>query len=91
MLAYGSGTSMAALARNYCVKRETISHLLRRSGIPLRQPRVLDKAGSREASKLYDQGWSLARIGDHLGFDPETIRQHLKRHGVVMRSPNQPR
>jgi lambda repressor-like predicted transcriptional regulator len=91
MLAYGSGTTMAALAKDHGVKRETISHLLRRSGIPLRHTRVLDDVGIREASKLYTAGWSLARIGDHLGFDPETIRQHLKRHGVVMRSPHHPR
>ena len=40
------------------------------------------------AVRLYDEGWSLERIGQQLKFDNETIRKHLKRGGVVMRSPN---
>lgn len=87
LLAYRARASIADLAKQHGVRCSTISELLRRSGIPIRVARVLDDAGVHEAARLYQLGWSLARVGTHLGFDAETIRQHLKRHGVQPRSP----
>jgi hypothetical protein len=79
---------MATIAQQHGVKRAAISHLLKQAAIPIREQRILDQAGLLEAARLYGSGWSLARVGGRLGFDPETIRQHLRRHGVVMRDPH---
>ncbi len=40
-----------------------------------------------DAVYLYEQGWSLVRIGERHGVDPETVRQRLRARGVVMRDP----
>jgi IS30 family transposase len=38
-----------------------------------------------QAAELYQQGWSLARIGSHLGVDGTTVWKELRRLGVHMR------
>ena len=86
--AYQAGASMAALARQYRVRRETISSIVRQAGLPVRMPLTISPEQVEIAVRLYDEGWSLERIGQQLKFDNETIRKHLKRCGVVMRSPN---
>jgi transposase-like protein len=41
-----------------------------------------------QAVQLYNRGLSLQRIGEQLGWDHNTIYRHLKKRGVVMRSPS---
>jgi hypothetical protein len=82
---------MADLAKDHCLQRKSVSALLRRAGVPIRARRLPSEAVIKEAIRLYEQGWSLARIGDRLEFDHQTIRRHLMLRGVVMRSPNHPR
>jgi hypothetical protein len=79
---------MAALANQYGVRRSTISDLLKRSAVPIREQRQLEEHDLTQAITLYTEDWPLARIGAHLGFDAETIRQKLKQHNVEMRSPH---
>lgn len=86
--AYEAGQTMASLARQYGVKRETISHLLRRSGVEIRQRRVISQAEVDEAVRLYRNGLSLVAIGKQLRWDPKTIHRQLKKRGAVMRGPN---
>lgn len=38
-----------------------------------------------EAVRLYAEGWSLARVGAHLGVDFSTVGKWLKEVGVVAR------
>jgi len=79
---------MAALGRQYQVRRGTISSIVRQAGLRVRITRTIGEEQIQEAARLYGLGWSLERIGTHLDFDDETIRKHLRRCGVVMRSPH---
>ena len=38
-----------------------------------------------DAERLYHQGWSLARIGDHMNVTADTVRTRLLQRGVTMR------
>lgn len=40
-----------------------------------------------EAKRLYQQGMSYRSIGEKLGFAPGSVHYHLKKEGVVSRSP----
>ena len=77
-----------SLARQYNVRREAISKLLRRSGVTIRKLRTISEAQVDEAVQLYATGLSAARIADRLGFDQATIHNHLKKRGVTMRGPH---
>ena len=41
-----------------------------------------------EATRLYEQGWSLARLGDRFGVDAETVRRALRKAGIPLRARN---
>ena len=86
--AYAGGGSMAALARTYSVRRETISKVIRDAGLQVRQQRAISQRQIDEAAALYREGWSLARLAERYGFDGQTIHTHLKQAGVVMRGPH---
>jgi hypothetical protein len=38
-----------------------------------------------DAVHLYDSGWSLVRIGEHLKVDPTTVLSRLRARGVSTR------
>jgi len=48
------------------------------------RPKLVD-AALHEAIRLYGQGWSLARVGDHFGVGGETVRRALRLAGVPVR------
>ena len=83
--AYTAGASMADLAKGYGVRRQSISHLLRRSGVPVRERSVMTSDEVDQAVLLYAQGLSLEQIGLRLGWFNTTIYRQLKRRGVRMR------
>ena len=85
---YESGRSMASLAAEYGVKRESISKLLRRSGVVIRERRQMNQEQIDESVRLYESGLSLEQIGARLGWDHNTIYRQLKKRGVHMRGPN---
>lgn len=78
---------MYALARRYEICTSTVSGLIRRHGVPARAQRTFTAADLEAASGLYQQSLSFGRGGDRLGFDTETIRKHLRRHGVPIPRP----
>jgi hypothetical protein len=41
----------------------------------------------KEASRLYTEGWWLARLGERYGCAADTVRLALLRSGMVMRRP----
>ncbi len=86
--AYVDGASMGELAREYGVRRVSISGLLRREGVAIRVRRVMSQAEVDSAVQLYAGGLSLQKIGDQLGWDHKTVYGQLKKRGVVMRGPN---
>lgn len=38
-----------------------------------------------DAIHLYDIGWSLARVGEHLRVDPTTVLNRLRERGIPTR------
>lgn len=83
---YQAGATVYDVAAQFGIARQTVSGILKHHGVPLRRqglsPEQID-----QASRLYHSGWSLARIGDHLGADAEIVRQRLRQRGVRMRDP----
>jgi lambda repressor-like predicted transcriptional regulator len=75
LLTYQQGDSMATLARRFRVRRQTVSELLHRSGLPVREQRAISGDEVAHATALYLAGQSLATVGDQLGYDAETIRR----------------
>jgi hypothetical protein len=80
---------MAALATVHGITRETVSVVLKRNGVPIRQLRRLDGRGLKRAIRLYEQGWSTERVGADLGFDAKTIANQLKAAGVQVRDAHE--
>jgi lambda repressor-like predicted transcriptional regulator len=84
--AYRAGMTIKELAQRYGVHRTTVSTMLRRSNVELRQ-RGLAASEVTEATRLFQRGWSLARLGARYAVDDMTVRRYLLLAGVVMRSP----
>lgn len=84
VVAYQSGATLQELAGRYRVRRDTVSLLLERAGVP-RRYRRLNPADVEGAVRLYRSGQSLATIGKQLRVEPSTVRDYLVRTMVVMR------
>lgn len=82
--AYKTGKTVYVLAAEYDCHRVTISAVLRRQGVALRRtsptPEQID-----EMVHLYETGYSLAKVGDRLGFNATTVLSQLKMRGVATR------
>ena len=79
-----AGATTCALADPFGIDRRTVSTILHRYGVPKRRyglsPDQVD-----EAIRLYDAGWSLARVSEHLGVDPATVLNRLREGGIRAR------
>lgn len=62
----------------------TVSQVLKRHGVMLRR-RSLAPVQIDEAVRLYESGWSLARIARKFDVDPTTVHNRLRERGVRMR------
>jgi DNA invertase Pin-like site-specific DNA recombinase len=82
--AYQSGADMKQLAIKFGVHRTTVAGWLRRLGIPLRRQGIQDN-DIPAAIRLYQQGWSLVRLGEHFACDAETVRQAFKQANIARR------
>lgn len=82
-----SGMSIYQLAEKHGCHRDTISSLLKRSGITVTKTRMND-ATAQGAAKLYCSGLTLKQVGEHLGFSESVIRRTLLKSGVQMRKPH---
>jgi DNA-directed RNA polymerase specialized sigma24 family protein len=85
--AYHDGKTIKELAQQYGVHRTTVSALMRRSDVPQRL-RGLAAGDLGTAALLYEQGWSLARLGERFSVDAATVWRALRAAGVVMRPPS---
>lgn len=81
--AYTQGDTIEELATTFGVHRTTVLAHLERRGAQRRSGVVTKNID--EASRLYEQGWSLARVGEHFGVDGETVRRALRAAGVTLR------
>lgn len=83
--AYGGGTSVSELSRQFKVSRGRVRTILTNYGsIPCRrQPVSSDQL--TQAVSLYAQGLSVATIAIQLGLTPRTLNTHLRKAGVTLR------
>lgn len=81
---YQEGATVYDLAERFSIHRTTVSGHLHRRGVKLRGL-SLDRRPVGVATRLYQQGWSAARIGSHLGVDGSTVWRALRARGVRMR------
>lgn len=81
---YKQQASVKELAQRFGIHRVTVTALLRRHDVELRQV-GLAKDDIAAAAHLYGQGWSCARLGAKFGVDPTTIWRALRSAEVPMR------
>jgi len=81
---YQAGETVYELAARFGIHRATVSAHLHRQGITVRR-QGLDAEGIAHAVRLYEDGWSVARIGDRLGVDGTTAWTVIKAQGTRMR------
>jgi DNA-binding MarR family transcriptional regulator len=88
--AYCAGNATSELAARFGIHRATVTAILHRLGVDLRQRGLTDKQVA-EACRLYPEGWSLARLAERYGVTDMTVRRYLLLAGVAMRSPHERR
>jgi hypothetical protein len=82
--AYLAGATVYELATRFNIHRVTVSAHLHRQGITVRR-QGLDTEGIAHAVRLYQDGWSVARIGERLGVDGGTVWTALRTQGIALR------
>jgi len=88
---YQSGATVYELGDQFGIERRTVSAILHRHGVPMRR-RGLSEEQIDDAVRLYNQGWSLARIAARMDVAAGTVRQRLHERGVPIRdTQGQPR
>jgi DNA-directed RNA polymerase specialized sigma24 family protein len=80
---YRKGAVQRELAEIYGIARGTVTAIVRRHGA--QRKFGLDNVEVEVALCRYEEGVSLATIGEGLGVDPSTVRNHLLKHGVELR------
>lgn len=75
---------MYELASRFGIERRTVSNILHRHDVPMRR-RSLSPDQVQTAVHLYKLGWSLTRIGQHLGVAHTTILIALRQYGIPTR------
>jgi lambda repressor-like predicted transcriptional regulator len=83
--AYQAGSSVYELAKRHRIDRKTVSIILERQRVP-RRYRLIEGELLAEAIKAYENGDSLATLGDRMGVSPYTIRRALLGVGVTIRA-----
>jgi DNA-binding CsgD family transcriptional regulator len=78
---YQAGATVYELAERFGVSRQTVSRILHRNEVPMRMG-GLSPAQINEAVLLYEAGWSLARIGNQMEVNPQTVLNRLRERGV---------
>jgi hypothetical protein len=87
---YQAGATVYQLAARFGIERRTVSDILHRHDIQMRR-RGLSPDQVDTAIHLYNLGWSLARIGEHLNV-ATTVLTKLRERGVPTRDTHrQPR
>jgi hypothetical protein len=81
---YRAGQTANVLAQAFDVHRTTIVRHLEAAAVPTRY-RILSDGHVAEARQLYEQGWSLARLGEHFGVATRTVLNAFQRAGVSTR------
>jgi hypothetical protein len=75
---YRDGRTVYELAAQFAIHRQTVSEVLKKSGVP-RRVRPLSSCQIDKAVALRELGWTFARIGSELECDPSTVWRTLAR------------
>ena len=81
---YQAGASTPTLMKRYKISKGAVLRLLQDHGIAMRHQPMTEQEIT-VATQLYEQGWSLARVGEHFSRNPSTIQGMLRRAGVARR------
>lgn len=79
---YTAKETLSVIARDFGVSRQRLAGRLRDRGVRLRR----EKPSSEQVLEMcrrYEQGESLVRIGERLGFNPSSVRVYLLRAGIA--------
>ncbi len=79
---YPEGATVYEIGRRHGIHRNTVAHHLHRLDVPMRRQGL-----SGEQARLYQDGQSLARIGQRLAVDPSTVRAAILTQGIRTRDP----
>lgn len=82
--AYVAGASSQQVAKQFQLSKRAVLDILNEAGV-IRPRQFMSQEDIVEAAKLYGQGWSLLKIGEHLNFGQGTVWRNLTQHGVPMR------
>jgi hypothetical protein len=78
---YLTGATTYDLGARFGIDRRTMSKILRQHGVQV-----------DVGVHLYNLGWSLKRVGEHLNVDPSTVLSKLRERGIPTRDTHgQPR
>lgn len=81
---YHEGATVYELAKEFDIRRATVSERLKRAGVSMRcQPPGYELINSMAG--LYESGLSLAEVGVRTGTSPGTVRRYVLIAGVQMR------
>jgi hypothetical protein len=72
------------LAKAFTIDRRTVAVILERHGVQ-RRYNLLDTRAIAEAARLYEAGWSLARLADHFGVTARTVQNAFVKAGIPRR------
>ena len=84
---YRASEDMKVLAKRYGVHRTTIANHLHENAVELRRQGITAVALPEVIQLYVAEGWPCQRLAEHFDCDAETVRQALKRAGVMMRKP----
>jgi len=84
---YQTGATIYELSERFNINRQTASLHLHRLGVKIRR-QGLKEEQMIYAARLYEQGWSCARIARHYDVNPGTVWMRLRASGVQMRDPH---
>jgi hypothetical protein len=77
---YLAGATTYELGARFGIDRRTVSNILHRHDVQMRR-RGLTSEEVDYAIHLYNLGWSLARVGQHLNVDHATVLTKLRERG----------
>ena len=84
---YQAGEGVTNIARTLSISRDTVITHLNRANVTRRR-RGMNATQINLAVRLYTEGYSLAKVGKRLGFNPSTIQARLRDQGVAIRGPH---
>jgi hypothetical protein len=85
---YAAGATTYELGARFGIDRRTVSNILHRHGVPMRR-RGLTPDQIDDAIHLYNLGWSLARVGEHLNVHHTTVLTKLRERAIPTREPHE--